>query len=173
MTDTVGVHTWLAVEPDTELLALLPAGLEHLQALYAGLWSSGVDAVTLELCRLRVCTLVGDQLGALVRDPRAVAAADRTLDDKVAALASWPRSPLFTAAERAALGFAEQFVIDPHGFTDADASRLHEHFDEPALTALTMGVAVFDALARVRRLLTVASGDAVGATPARFAVVPA
>lgn len=171
MTDTVAVNTWLPVEPGTELLSLLPAGLEHLEALYAGVWSAGVDAATLELCRVRICTLIGDEIGRSVRDPRAPASG--ALDAQLAELASWPRSPRFTDAQRAALGFAEQYVIDPHGFGDGDAARMHEHYDEPALTALTMAVAVFDALARVRRLLTVPSADAVGATSARIAVVPA
>jgi alkylhydroperoxidase family enzyme len=150
------VTTWLPSSPDetpgsADLLALLPAGYDELRALYAGLWESGIDPVTLELCRLRMSTIIRSEPGR--RDPRAVAAG---LDDRlVSALPSWPTSELFSPAQRAALGFAEQYVLDPRGFTDADAAAMHEHFTPEQLATLTTAVATFDALTRVRALLTV------------------
>jgi alkylhydroperoxidase family enzyme len=175
MTIVVPAVTWLPVDPGTELLSLLPAGLAHLEALYAGVWGGGIDPVTLELCRVRIATLVGDAHGATARDPRAVASCGdaEALDAILDELPSWPRSPRVADAQRAALGFAEQFVIDPHGFSDEAAARMHVHFDEPGLTTLTMAVAVFDALSRVRRFLTVDGPSAAGSTDARLAVVPA
>jgi alkylhydroperoxidase family enzyme len=105
--------------------------------LEAELWARN-DPVLLDLCRLRLGQLVGRDLPA--RHAPA---------DKVAALRRWPEDPAFTAAERALLDFCEHFAIDARTVTDAQAERLHEHFDAPSLAALTTGIAVYDALVRV------------------------
>jgi alkylhydroperoxidase family enzyme len=150
---TAPLTTWLPVPDGTpDVLGLLPAGYDELRTLCRSVWDADVDAVTLELCRLRIATLLRSPVDAAARDPRAVEAG---LDEvTVEALPSWPTSPCFTDAQRCALGLAEQFVIDPHGFTDADAAAAHDHFTEPQLTTLTFAIAVFDALTRVRRVLT-------------------
>jgi hypothetical protein len=123
-------------------IAELPVGLDELRALYDGLWDAGVDHDTLELCRLRQATLIGTP---------AEPAVDAAL---VEALPSWPSSPLFTEAQRAALAFAEQYVIDPHGFADTDGERLRGLFTPEQLATLTIAVATFDALARARAVLS-------------------
>jgi hypothetical protein len=152
------VTTWLpssagAGTATSDLLALLPAGHAELRALYDGLWDAGVDPVTLDLCRLRMSMLIIPGADPGPPDSRAVAAG---LDDELLSdLAHWPTSDRFEAARRAAIGFAEQYVLDPHGFTDGDAAAMHEHFTPPQLATLTTAVATFDALARVRALLTV------------------
>jgi alkylhydroperoxidase family enzyme len=133
------------------VLAGLATGVPELAALYAELWDAGVDAVTLELCRLRMASLIGSAADLAAREPRAVAAG--LTEDVVDALPSWPSSERFTDAQRAALGFAEQYVIDAHGFTDDDMARMHEHFTDPQLAALTTACATFDALARARTVL--------------------
>jgi len=133
------------------VLAGLATGVPELAALYAELWDAGVDAVTLELCRLRMASLIGSSADLAAREPRAVAAG--LTEDVVDALPSWPSSERFTDAQRAALGFAEQYVIDAHGFTDDDMARMHEHFTDPQLAALTTACATFDALARARTVL--------------------
>lgn len=165
---TAPITTWLPVPEDTpDLFALLPAGYDELCALYRSLWTADVDAVTLELCRLRIAALLRSPVDAAVRDPRAVAAG---LDEEtVAALAAWPSSPRFTDAQRCAFALTEQFVIDPHGFTDDDAAAAHDHFTEAQLTTLTMAIAVFDALTRVRTVL--AAGADPGALGSRVAGV--
>jgi alkylhydroperoxidase family enzyme len=168
---TAAITTWLPV-PDgaPDLLALLPSGYEELHALCRSVWEADVDAVTLELCRLRIATLLRSPVDAATRDPRAVAAGldEDTVDD----LPAWPTSSRFTDAQRCALALAEQFVIDPHGFTDDDAAAAHEHFTEPQLATLTIAIAVFDALTRVRRVLTSDPAGGAGAAPvtARIAV---
>jgi alkylhydroperoxidase family enzyme len=133
------------------VLAGLATGVPELAALYAELWDAGVDAVTLELCRLRMASLIGSTADLAAREPRAVAAG--LTEDVVDALPSWPSSERFTDAQRAALGFAEQYVIDAHGFTDDDMTRMHDNFTDPQLAALTTACATFDALARARTVL--------------------
>lgn len=118
--------------------AHVPARLApSLGALESGLWAAN-DPVLLDLCRLRLGQLVGRDL-----PPRHAPA------DKVAALRQWPTDPAFTEAERALLDFCEHYAIDARSVTDAQAARLHEHFDEPTLAGLTIGIAVYDALVRV------------------------
>jgi len=108
-----------------------------LAALEAEVWTRN-DPVLLDLCRLRLAQLVGREV-----PPRAAPA------DKVAALRRWPTDPAFTEAERALLDFCEHYAIDAQAVTDEHAARLREHFDPPALAALTTGIAVYDALSRV------------------------
>jgi alkylhydroperoxidase family enzyme len=148
------VTTWLAVEDGTDLWDLIPDAFGHLRVLYEGLWDAGMDPVTLELCRVRIATLVGGGADLVAPDPRA------NLDASlVAALPSWPTSPLFSDAQRAALGFAEQYTLDAHGVTDEQAADLHRFFSPTALTTLTMAIAVFDALARMRAIVTTPTGS--------------
>lgn len=116
----------------------VPARLAaSLAALEDELWAIN-DPALLDLCRIRLGQLMGRDL-----PPRAAA------PDKVAALRRWPTEPVFSEAERAVLDFCELYAIDAGAITDAHTERLHEHFDEPALAALTMGIAVYDALVRV------------------------
>lgn len=58
-----------------------------------------------DLCRLRIATLLTNDVE--------VGRSGRTTDATLAALAAWPTSERFSAAERAALAYAEQVVIDP------------------------------------------------------------
>jgi alkylhydroperoxidase family enzyme len=110
-------------------------------ALEAAVWATN-DPERLDLCRLRLGQLVGRDLPA--RHAPA---------DKVAVLRQWPTAPEFTDADRALLDFCEHYAIDPQSVTDAQAARLHEHFDEPTLAALTTGIAFFDAVVRVANAL--------------------
>jgi alkylhydroperoxidase family enzyme len=67
--------------------------------------------------------------------------------------AAFDLNDLASERDEAAIAFAEQYVMDPSGITDARAARLNELFTEPELTTLTFAVAVYDALARVQLLL--------------------
>jgi alkylhydroperoxidase family enzyme len=67
--------------------------------------------------------------------------------------ASFDPNDVGSEREAAALTFAEQYVMDPSGITDARTAELNELFSEPELTTLTFSVAVYDALARVQLLL--------------------
>lgn len=148
------VTTWLPAEDGTDPWELIPDAFAHLRALYAGLWDAGIDPVTLELCRLRIATLIGSAADLVAREPRA------SLDEAlVVALPSWPTSVRFSDEQRAALGFAEQYTLDAHGVTDEQAAGLHRFFSSAQLTTLTMAIAVFDALARVRAIVTTAAGS--------------
>jgi AhpD family alkylhydroperoxidase len=161
VSDTASFTTWLPIEEGADPFALLTAGGTELRNLFDGVYRSGLDPITVELCRLRVATLIGCTAQLEIRAPQACAAG---LDDAtVAELPAWPTSPRFTDAQRQALRFAEQFVLDPRGFTDHDTAALEKDFTPAQLAVLTITIAAFDALARVGAML--AADPAVASSP--------
>ena len=124
-------------------LSLTPAA-GPLVELAGAMWSyPQTDARVLDLCRLRMATL----LGMSPPSPKVASA------DEVAELAQWPTSPRFDERDRAALAFAEQWLIDASEVTDADAARVREHYTDPEVAAFTMGIAVCEALLRTELTL--------------------
>jgi alkylhydroperoxidase family enzyme len=75
---------------------------------------AAVDGELYALARARIATLLG------VAAPGGNGAANA----RIAALPSWPDSPLFGERERACLAFAEQFVLDVSGVTDEQRGAL-------------------------------------------------
>lgn len=118
-----------------------PRLVPSFDALEAEIWATN-DPPVLDLCRIRLGQLVGRDLPARFAP-----------DAQVAKLRQWPTAPEFSDAERALLDFCEGYAIDPQSVTDEQAARLHEHFDEPTLAALTTGIAFFDAVVRVANAL--------------------
>jgi alkylhydroperoxidase family enzyme len=108
---------------------------------------SSVDPVIVELCRLRIVGLVGAHAQTSWRRPSAIAAG--LTEAKISALADWPSSPLFTAAERACLAFAELFCMGAFTISDADVSAMLEHLDADQCYAFVNGVWVVEAMARM------------------------
>jgi alkylhydroperoxidase family enzyme len=151
--------TWLpdVAAGDTPLdrvFGLRPDAYDRFRELYGGLWDPAViDPRVLELCRLRIGTILGSDAERAVRfaDGRAAG----VTETEVAALPHWPSTPAFRDAERAAVAFAEQYVMDPHELTDDHFAALHAHFDESAIATLCLAVAMFDALTRFRLALGV------------------
>jgi alkylhydroperoxidase family enzyme len=121
---------------------------------YAVFWRDRlVDPVVLELCRLRVAQLLGCASELHVRYDPAVRAG--LTEEMVDELARWPTSEHFTDARRAALAFAEQFVIDPQGIKGAVRDELRAHFALPEVVAITEALALFDGFIRFRLVLGV------------------
>ena len=96
----------------TSASGLRPAAYDRFRELYGGLWDPTViDPRILELCRLRIATILGCDAERAIRFGDGVEAGVTEAD--VAELPRWPTSPSFTATERACIGFAEQYVMDP------------------------------------------------------------
>lgn len=110
-----------------------------------------VDPVVLELCRLRLAQLLGCDAEVAVRYAPAVAGG--LTDEQVARLAQWPTAECFSGAHRAALSFAEQFVLDAHGVDDGMRATLARHFTSAEVVALAEALAVFDGFTRFRNAL--------------------
>ncbi len=107
-------------------LADRPDLLERLERLVRRVEDGRLDSRILELCRLRVGTLLGCPAHA----------------------GSVPASQDMDERQRACLDFAEQFVLDHHAITDGDASRVTEHLTDAEMVALTTALAVYDGFCR-------------------------
>jgi alkylhydroperoxidase family enzyme len=129
-----------------ELAALSRASVEQFAALHQVI-DDNVDPVIVELCRLRIAALIGARAHLALRRPQAAAAG--LTEAKIDALARWPESPLFSAAERACLALAEQFCMGAFTVTDADVNAVLEHLDADECYALVNGLWVMEALARM------------------------
>ena len=133
------------------VLALTPAAAAFRRYRDA-VWSDvAADPLLLELCRLRMAQLLGRDATTLPRHPEATTAG--LTDDHVRALAGWPSDPRFTERHRAALAFAEQWLLDPHATTDDDCARLRAHLTDAECAAFTMGLAVVEAVLRLEAVL--------------------
>jgi alkylhydroperoxidase family enzyme len=143
-----------------ELLVLSPAS-DTLRLYRDAIWRDpATDPRVLELCRLRLGQLLGV-------DPRmraiAPGAAARGVDEQtVADLAQWPTSTSFGSRDRAALAFAEQWLLDPSGVTDDLCAALRDALGEPGCAALTMGLALAEAMLRLELALGVVRVDVAG-----------
>jgi len=64
-------------------------------------------------------------------------------NDKLAAIHDYPRSPLFTEAERAALDFALAAASVPNAVTDDLFSRVREHWSEGQVVEILGDIGLF------------------------------
>jgi alkylhydroperoxidase family enzyme len=124
-----------------------------------------VEPVIVELCRLRIAKLMGSQWHLGMRRVKAQAAG--LGEDKIAALADWPTSPMFTEAERACLALAEQFCFGAFTVSDADVDAVLRHLSVNECYALVNGLWVFEAMQRMSIVMGVdPASEALGLHPA-------
>jgi alkylhydroperoxidase family enzyme len=76
---------------------------------------------------------------------------------KLAAVANWRESDLFTEAERAALDYAEAMTITGRGVDDALFTRVSRHFTEAQIVELTAAVALENFRSKLNPALGVAA----------------
>ena len=135
-------------DPFERVFALRPNLFEAWRDFSALFWTRRlVDPVVLELCRLRVAQLLGSPLPA-ERAHAGGAAPRGCSESRIAALASWWTSDDFDATERACLRFAEQFVLDAKGITDADAAAVVGALGDAGTVAFVEALAIFDGFSR-------------------------
>jgi alkylhydroperoxidase family enzyme len=150
--------------PLDRVFGLRPDLYEPFRAFYAVFWTDRLlDPVVLELCRLRVAQLLRCESEQQVRYEPALDAG--LTEGQIARLPDWSRDPSFTDAQRAALAFAEQFVLDPHGIDDDCRDAVIDHLELPGLVALCEALALFDGFCRFRTILGVEAPGAVQIVP--------
>lgn len=111
-----------------------PEAIAELEQAYQ-LAISLIDPRLLELLALRMASLLG------YPRTRAPWVSPVDLPDAVIErLSRWPDDPLFTERERDCIAFAEGFVMDVAGITDADAAAVRRHFDDTSFHALVTAV---------------------------------
>jgi AhpD family alkylhydroperoxidase len=133
------------------LARLRSEACELLTALNERVWQAG-DPVLLELVRVRVAQLIGNPAATRPRSPQ--------LEAKVAALPDYPGSPLFSAAERDVVAFAEQFVIDVGGTTEQMRAGLAGWFGADGARDLVTAVYVVEFTQRLQLIAARLLGDA-------------
>ncbi|XXZ21331.1 carboxymuconolactone decarboxylase family protein [Sorangium sp. So ce307] len=129
---------------------LIPGVMQPIYALIGAVKKCGVPARTLELVHLRASQINGCgfcvDMGA-----RELKKAGET-DERLFAVAAWREAPYFTDAERAALALAEAATrlsdrADP--VPDDVWEEAARHYDEPALAALVLHIALTNCFNRV------------------------
>lgn len=143
---------------------VLPGAGEGIGSLMAAIRSAGVPEETLELVHLRVSQING--CAFCVDMGVAQARRGGESEDRLALVAAWHDAPCFTDAERAALALAEAATrladrTDPVPDRVWDAAA--RHFDEQALGALVLAVAVTNLFNRVNVSIRQPVGAPVGA----------
>jgi AhpD family alkylhydroperoxidase len=125
---------------------LLPEAMQALMSLGAAAkQDNGVPALTLNLIYLRVSQINGCSV-CVDMHARTLRQIGET-EERMVALAAWRDAPYFTAAERAAFAFAEaatRLADRPDPVPDDIWFEAAQHYDEKALAALTLNVAVIN-----------------------------
>ena len=147
--------TWFPERVDGRTLldrvaGLRPAYAAALREVEAAVWDQDqVEPELLELCRLRIAQML-DADESLTRPPVAV-----TRDDAlVSQLRQWPTSDAFDERRRAALGFAEQLVVDAQGVSDEHAAQVIATLGDGAFLVLTYACGFFETTQRASMVLT-------------------
>lgn len=105
-----------------------------------------VDAVLMELARIRLAQLLESEFDQALRSRGAIAAG--LTEQKIAALPDYPTSRLFDERERAVLEFTEQFAIQSSAITDEDCERLQQHLAPSEFIYLTKALGTADQFTR-------------------------
>jgi alkylhydroperoxidase family enzyme len=113
-------------------------------AAHAAAWDAA-DTRLLELCRVRIASLLGCTAEATARTPGTDV--DPALLD---AVAGWPTDLRFDARDRAALAFAEHYVVDVASLADDTAVALREHLGDQGLQDFVSALLVVEQRIRLR-----------------------
>jgi AhpD family alkylhydroperoxidase len=129
---------------------LIPDVMPPIYALIGAVKKSGVPARTLELVHLRASQINGCSF-CVDMGAREMKKAGET-DERLFAVAAWREAPYFTDAERAALALAEAATrlsdrADP--VPDDVWEEAARHYDEPALAALILHIALTNFFNRI------------------------
>ncbi|MGH9559413.1 MAG: carboxymuconolactone decarboxylase family protein [Bryobacteraceae bacterium] len=129
---------------------ILPDAMKPIQALYAVTQQGGVPQRTIDLVHLRVSQINGCSF-CVDGGARSAKKAGET-DERLFAVAAWRDAPYFTDAERAALALAEAVTrlsdrADP--VPDEIWDEAARHFDEKALAALLLSIAITNVFNRL------------------------
>lgn len=135
------------IAPDLSAQQPEAAGLLSITNAHA--WSA-VPPALLELVRLRIAMLIGNEAGL---QRRSAAARDAGLSEaKIAQISKYPSSSEFSAIEKECLAFVEQFVIDVSSLSEDDRARLRPHFSAQQLTEFVMALYVTECTQRLEMI---------------------
>ena len=99
----------------------------------------------LELCRVRIATMLGCTAEASTRTPHGTVAPE-LLD----AIASWPSDGRFDDVDRACLALTEHYVMDVASVDDATVAAVREHLGDEGLQNFVSALLVVEQRIRLR-----------------------
>jgi AhpD family alkylhydroperoxidase len=151
----------VAVEPRLpNPAAVLPDAWEGIKKVLVAVQKGGLPASTLELTHMRASQING--CSACIEGAFRHEAKSGEVDERLPMVAAWRHSSRFTDAERAALDLAEEMtrLADrPDPVPDATWARAAEHYDERALAALVLHVALTNLFNRLNVTTRQPAGD--------------
>ena len=124
---------------------ILPDATKALHALGASAEKSGLPSRTIGILQLRASQINGCSV-CVDMHSRDLKKAGET-DERLFALAAWRDAPYFTDAERAALALTEAITRlsdRPDPVPDEIWDQAARHYDEPALAALLLSIALIN-----------------------------
>ena len=129
---------------------IFPDALQAIRALGKSVEKGGAPLRTLELIRLRASQINGCS-ACVDMHARELKKAGET-DERLFAVAAWREAPYFTDAERAALALTEAATrlsdrADP--VPDEIWAEAARHYDEQALAALVVNIALINLFNRI------------------------
>jgi alkylhydroperoxidase family enzyme len=130
-----------------------------------------VEPALIELCRLRMAQILGSEFDRSLRYAPALAAG--LTEQKILALPTYTRSPLFDERERLAIGFAELFAIQSSSIGDAEVAPVLEALGAEAFIYFVKALSVIDQLQRSAVAFGVQPGGTVPAAMADFQLATA
>lgn len=99
----------------------------------------------LELCRVRIAMLLGDEAEMAART-----SACGVEEGLLAALAAWPSDPRFDATDRACLAFTEHWVMDVASLDDDTAAAVRAFLGDEGLLNFASALLVVEQRIRLR-----------------------
>lgn len=138
---------------------ILPDAMQALHALGMATEKSGVPVRTRELCHLRASQINGCSV-CVDMHPKLAKKAGET-DQRLFAVGAWRDAPFFTEAERAALALTEAVTrlsdrADP--VPDEIWQEAARHYDEEALAALILSIALINVWNRLNVTVRMVAG---------------
>jgi AhpD family alkylhydroperoxidase len=136
-----------------------PKFVKHLIAAHRVTGASAVPAATLELVNIRASQLNGCGICLDMHVKDAAAAGETPV--RLALVAAWRETNVFTEAERAALELTEHGtrLADGAGVPDDVWANAAKHYDDEQLVALVSQIALINAFNRLGVILRQPGGD--------------
>lgn len=161
-TNTASAEAPVVIEPRlTNPAAVIPEALDGIQKLIVAVRKGGLPSSIMELTHMRASQINGCStcIEGTIRH------ADKTgeeLDKRLLMVAAWKHSSEFTEAERAALALTEEITLlaartDP--VPDEIWNRASRHYDDKALAALVLHVALVNLFNRLNVSTRQPAGD--------------
>jgi len=147
---------------------VVPGAMQTLWALGESARRGGVPSRTLDLVHLRASQINGCSV-CVDMGARELKKAGET-DERLFAVAAWRDAPYFTDAERAALALTEvvtRLSDRPDPVSDAIWDEAARHYDEPALGALILHIALTNVWNRLNVSTRQVAGEWVNSAEGR------